>query len=200
MLSQRLQQKLLQKLSPQQILLMKLLQIPSIALEQRIKQEIEENPALEEPGDLEDDSADNIDEREETADEQGEEDHEYDTKEDEFDLNDYMDDDEIPSYKLTANNQGSDDERKEIPYASGVSFQEMLQSQLGLRVMTEKQNTIAETIIGNLDDSGYLKREISVGQCHCDHFPFFDHFPKLLFYLDVPFIDQLTLLYPFYFF
>lgn len=161
MLNQRLQQKLLQKLSPQQILLMKLLQIPSMALEQRIKQEIEENPALEESGDLEDDTADNVDERDETGDDLSEDDNEYDSKEDEFDLNDYIDDDEIPSYKLAANNQGSDDERKEIPYASGVSFQEMLQAQLGLRILTEKQNAIAETIIGNLDDSGYLQRDIN---------------------------------------
>ena len=155
MLNQRLQQKLLQKLSPQQILLMKLLQIPSMALEQRIKQEIEENPALEELGNLEDDPDDERDERDEAGED------EYDSKDDEFDLNDYIDDDEIPSYKLASNNQASDDERKEIPYASGISFQDMLLSQLGLRVLTEKQGVIAETIIGNFDESGYLKRDIS---------------------------------------
>jgi len=159
MLNQRLQQKLLQKLSPQQILLMKLLQIPSMALEQRIKQEIEENPALEDLGSVEDESADNLDDKDDSGEDGKEE--EYDSKDDEFDLGDYMDDDEIPSYKLNANNQSSGDERREIPYASGLSFQDILLSQLGLRVLTEKQAAIAETIIGNLDDSGYLQREIS---------------------------------------
>ncbi len=159
MLNQRLQQKLLQKLSPQQILLMKLLQIPSMALEQRIKQEIEENPALEEADNTEEDQGETIDSSDESGDEGKEED--YDSKDDEFDLNDYIDDDDIPSYKTSTNNQGVDDERKEIPYAAGLSFQDMLISQLGLRILSEKQNAIAETIIGNLDDSGYLQRDIS---------------------------------------
>ncbi len=158
MLNQRLQQKLLQKLSPQQILLMKLLQIPSMALEQRIKQEIEENPALEETSEAEEDQDETID-GDDTRDENPED--EYDSKEDEFDLDDYMQDDEIPSYKTSTNNQSSDDERKDIPYASGLSFQDMLLSQLGLRMLTDEQKVIAETIIGNLDDSGYLQREIS---------------------------------------
>ena len=158
MLNQRLQQKLLQKLSPQQILLMKLLQIPSMALEQRIKQEIEENPALEEIGGADDEIQDPLD-RDET--DTGDDEFEYDSKDDEFDLGDYLDEDDIPSYKLSANNQSADDERREIPYAAGISFQEMLLSQLGLRMLNEKQLTIAETIIGNLDDSGYLQRDIS---------------------------------------
>jgi RNA polymerase sigma-54 factor len=151
----KLQQKLLQKLSPQQILLMKLLQIPSMAIEQRIKQEIEENPALEELGEL-----DNEDEpKEDEFDDLGSENEMEENKEDEFDLEDYMDDDEIPSYKLSANNRSADDERKEIPYASGTSFQEILLSQLGLRHLSEKQFVIGEYIIGNLDDSGYLHRD-----------------------------------------
>ncbi len=159
MLNQRLQQKLLQKLSPQQILLMKLLQIPSIAIEQRIKQEIEENPALEDVGD--EDQTDLTDDRDEPPDDSPEDDLEYDSKEDEFDLNDYIDDDEIPSYKLSTSNRGADDERKEIPFASGLSFHDMLLTQLGLRILSDKQKIIAETIIGNLDDSGYLQRDIS---------------------------------------
>jgi RNA polymerase sigma-54 factor len=157
MLNQRLQQKLLQKLSPQQILLMKLLQIPSMALEQRIKQEIEENPALEEAGNADDDG-DFADVSDETGDERGED--EYDSKDDEFDLNDYLDEDDIPSYKTSTSNLSPDDERREVPYASGLSFQDMMLSQLGLRILTETQKTIAETIIGNLDDSGYLQRDI----------------------------------------
>ena len=136
MLNQRLQQKLLQKLSPQQILLMKLLQIPSIALEQRIKQEIEENPALDEASDLddaaemEDDYNDPVDSGESDGDDEDKE-EDFDTKnsEDEFDLDDYIDDDEIPSYKLNANNYSADDEKRDIPFISDITFQDLLLSQ-----------------------------------------------------------------------
>jgi RNA polymerase sigma-54 factor len=165
MLNQRLQQKLLQKLSPQQILLMKLLQIPSIALEQRIKQEIEENPALEETNEEEVLDADlDYDEPvdSEEIDLEKEEENDLKDKDDEFDLNDYIaDDDDTPSYKLNANNYSSDDERREVPFISGNSFQDLLFSQLGMRNLSEKQQQIASYIIGNLDDSGYLNREIS---------------------------------------
>ncbi len=165
MLNQRLQQKLLQKLSPQQILLMKLLQIPSIALEQRIKQEIEENPALEETDeeeilDADVDYDDPVDSDEYDQDKE----EETDTKnsEDEFDLDDYIaDDDDIPSYKLNANNYSPDDERREVPFVSGNSFQDLLHSQLGMRDLNEKQQQIASYIIGNLDDSGYLNRDVA---------------------------------------
>jgi RNA polymerase sigma-54 factor len=154
MLNQRLQQKLLQKLSPQQIMLMKLLQIPSIALEQRIKQEIEENPALEESADvdeLEDDSESDLD---------IDASEEYDSKDDEFDLADYIDEDDVPSYKLSSNNYSSDDEQKEMPFVSGTTFHDLLITQLGLRELNEKEYNIALNIIGNLDDSGYLQRSI----------------------------------------
>ena len=151
MLNQKLQQKLLQKLSPQQILLMKLLQIPSVALEQRIKQEIEENPALEESGDVETGAEEEF-EQESTE--------EYDKSEEEFDLADYLDEDDIPSYKLSSNNYSSDDERKEVPFVSGTTFHDLLISQLGLRKLSEKEYEIALNIIGNLDDSGYLQRNV----------------------------------------
>ncbi len=161
MLNQRLQQKLLQKLSPQQILLMKLLQIPSAALEQRIKQEIEENPALDEMSDsdtTQDDSQDMTDDKDDVNDTEKDD---YDnSNDDEFDLGDYMDDDEIPSYRLASNNQRSQDDNKEIPFASGKSFQDFLLDQLGLRSLSEKEIRIAENIIGNLDDAGYLNRDI----------------------------------------
>ncbi len=168
MLNQRLQQKLLQKLSPQQILLMKLLQIPSIALEQRIKQEIEENPALDEASDLddaaemEDDYNDPVDSGESDGDDEDKE-EDFDTKnsEDEFDLDDYIDDDEIPSYKLNANNYSADDEKRDIPFISDITFQDLLFSQLGLRYLDEAQFEIASYIIGNLDESGYLNREVT---------------------------------------
>jgi len=157
MLSQRLQQKLLQKLSPQQILLMKLLQIPTVALDQRIKQEIEENPALE---DLSDNHEEN---RESSVDDEYENDFDEDNSRDtsEFDFNDYLDEDDVDSYKLKANNESSDDDHKEIPYASETSFQELLSMQLSMLGLDDKQHLIAENLIGNLDDSGYLMREIS---------------------------------------
>jgi RNA polymerase sigma-54 factor len=164
MLNQRLQQKLLQKLSPQQILLMKLLQIPSMALEQRIKQEIEENPALELPDEAADNQdEENFDDMDDTPagsdDEPESDDFKESSPEDEFDFNDYLDEDEIPAYRMAANNQSPDDDQRDVPFAAGTSFQEYLISQLGLRELTEKQYQIGLTIIGNLDDTGYLQRD-----------------------------------------
>ncbi|MBE0661611.1 MAG: RNA polymerase factor sigma-54 [Bacteroidales bacterium] len=163
MLNQKLQQKLLQKLSPQQIMLMKLLQIPTMALEQRIKQEIEENPALEELSDAEENTqSEEIEAQgsDEDTDEPNPED--INDPDEEFDISDYMDDDEyIPSYKTAANNNSSDDEHKQVPFVSGTTFHEFLMSQLGLRNLTDRQIVIAKTIIGNLDDAGYLQREVS---------------------------------------
>ena len=151
-LKQRLQQKQLQRLSPQQIQLMKLLQIPTIALEQRIKEELEGNPALEEGDDIEED---------EFADLDNEEEEEYDDgSEDEFSIEDYLTDDDTPDYALHANNSSADDEEKEVPLSGGQSFRDLLREHLGMRVLSELQKTIAETIIGNLDDDGYLRREI----------------------------------------
>lgn len=159
MLKQRLQQKLLQKLSPQQIQLMKLLQVPALLLEQRVKQEIEENPALEE-------GLDDLDDLEMQRDDydDGMEDGDIEVAEhnadDEFDISDYIDDDETPAYRLSANNNSSDEEQRDIPYASGISFQEFLLSQLGLRRLSDREMMIAKHIIGNIDESGYLQRDI----------------------------------------
>lgn len=157
MLTQKLQQKLLQKLSPQQILLMKLLQIPSIALEQRIKQEIEENPALEDAADPEM----STDAEEPLPDTEPDPVEELEREREDFDITDYLDDDDIPAYRLNSGNTSADDEHREVPYASGISFHEMLISQLGLRHLDERQVAIATYIIGNLDDSGYLNRNLS---------------------------------------
>ena len=154
-LKQRLQQKQLQRLSPQQIQLMKLLQVPTIALEQRIKEELEGNPALEE-GDESDELEDEFAELDNRDDE---EDYD-DNSDDEFSIEDYLDDDDIPDYKLYANNTSADDEEKDVPLSGGMSFRDLLYEQLGMRVLSELQRTIAETIIGNLDDDGYLRREI----------------------------------------
>jgi RNA polymerase sigma-54 factor len=158
MLSQNLQQKLLQKLSPQQIQLMKLLQIPAMALEQRIKQEMEENPALEEEEEEYDDESFTDEEAPESNDENDEE--EIFREEDDFDYEDYTSDDEIPDYRLKADNRSPDEEDRDIPFVSDTSFQEYLLTQIGMRFLSEKQKIIAEQIIGNFDDSGYLQREI----------------------------------------
>jgi RNA polymerase sigma-54 factor len=156
MLKERLQQRLLQKLSPQQIQLMKLLQIPTVSLEQRIKEELELNPALEEGKEEEEEEKTFEDDLEtESIDEASAAD-----SRDDFDFDQYFDDDETPGYKLSAKNTGPDDERKEIPFSGGTSFQDFLHAQLGLRVLDEQQFAIAENILGNIDDDGYLRREI----------------------------------------
>jgi RNA polymerase sigma-54 factor len=149
MLKQRLQQKLLQKLSPQQIQMIKLLEIPAVQLEQRIKKELEENPVLEE-GAGEDPFGEQEEQKEEVAGEQ----------QDEFSLEDYMQDDEIPSYRLNAQNYSADDKREEIPFTLGSTFSEQMKSQLGLRKLSENQEILAEYILGNIDDDGYLRREL----------------------------------------
>ena len=152
MLDQKLQQKLLQKLSPQQIQMIKLLEVPAMQLEQRIKKELEENPALEEGPDEEDAQG----EDEEDVDfEQEERDQE------EFGLDDYLNDEDIPDYRLQVNNTSKDEDRRdEIPYASGSSFHDSLISQFNLRSDTEREDILGEYIIGNIDDDGYLRREV----------------------------------------
>ena len=163
MLKQRLQQKLMQKLSPQQIQLMKLLQVPALLLDQRIKQEIEENPALEEGEDILDEVDNQADDEYESSMETGDtlDENELERNaDDEFDLNDYIDDDETPDYRLSANNTSADDENREVPFVSDSSAQEVLHAQLGLRSLSENENIIASNIIGNIDESGYLQRDI----------------------------------------
>ncbi|MDM8002845.1 MAG: RNA polymerase factor sigma-54, partial [Bacteroidota bacterium] len=153
MLDQKLQQKLLQKLSPQQIQMIKLLEVPAMQLEQRIKKELEENPALEEGPD--EDDVQNGEEDEEIDPEQAERDQE------EFALDDYLNEEDIPDYRLQVNNTSKDDERRdEIPYAAGSSFHESLIQQFNLRADTEREEALGEYIIGNIDDDGYLRREV----------------------------------------
>lgn len=156
MLRQVQSQKLLQKLSPQQIQLMKLLQLPTIALEQRIKEEMEINPALEEGA--ESDEENNTEFEEENYDDAPKSE---DNQRDDFSISDYMDEDEGASYKLKANNSSPDEERKEIPFSVGVSFQDLLDSQLGLKDLDDREYQIADYLIGNLDDDGYLRRELA---------------------------------------
>ena len=149
-----LQQKLLQKLSPQQIQVIKLLEIPTLLLEQRIKKELEENPVLElemEGSEPEEDNE--IRDDDETV---------SDVDNDEFTFDDYYNEDEdIPSYKLNTNNYSKDDIYVDIPFSVGTSFHEFLYEQLGMVKFTEEQQQLAEYIIGNIDDDGYLRRDLS---------------------------------------
>jgi RNA polymerase sigma-54 factor len=154
MLNQRLQQKLLQKLSPQQIQMIKLLEVPTLQIEQRIKKELEENPALEEGQEEEDIHS-------ETEEDDQFEDNDKDKDQDEFTLDDYIEEDEIPDYRLQTKNYSKDeDKRSEIPFSVGFSFHEHLESQLSLRDLTEKQKVLGEYILGNIDEDGYLRREL----------------------------------------
>ena len=153
MLKQGLHFKLLQKLSPQQIQLMKLIQLPTQAFEERLKQEIEENPALdtgkEASDDIDDDLSnefdDDLSEIKET---------------DDLNIDDYLSDDEIPNYKTHANNYSADDEEKSVPYAAGISFHQSLKNQLNTFQLSEEEYVIAEFLVGSIDDSGYIRREI----------------------------------------
>ena len=162
MSSQRLTQtqKMLQKLSPQQILLMKLLQIPTMELSSRIKEEIEENPALEESENTDFDSDTDHDFDEGKDENESEDFDDYDPL---SDFDDYMqdDDDDEAAYKLRTNNYSHDDERYEIPISNEDSFQDLLIQQLGYRNLDDKKYKIGTYIIGNLDDSGYLSRPIT---------------------------------------
>ena len=154
MLKQRLQQKLLQKLSPQQIQMIKLLEVPTLQIEQRIKKELEENPALEE-------GAEEDEIPSETEEDQFEE-NDKDKDQEEFTIDDYIEEDEIPDYRLQEKNYSKDDDKRtEIPFSVGFSFHEHLESQLGLRDLTEKQKILGEYILGNIDEDGYLRRELS---------------------------------------
>jgi RNA polymerase sigma-54 factor len=157
-LKQSLSHKMLQKLSPQQIQLMKLLQVPTIELEQRIKQEIEENPALEDQTDDDYDDGENQEDDFDTKDDEWESD--VDDKRDDFNVNDYIDDD-TPDYKLSVKNTGPDSDEKVVPLAGGQSFQDMLEDQISMRIMDDKQLDLAYQLIGNLDEAGYLYRELS---------------------------------------
>ncbi len=155
MLKQNLQLKLSQKLSPQQIQLMKLIQLPTQAFEQRLKEEMIENPALE----------------------MGKEDEfetsEYDTPEDNYDdyesdrieaedinIDEYLSNDETPEYKLHSNNYSSDDEEREIPIVAQVSFHQDLLNQLNTFILSDAEREIAEFLVGSIDDVGYIRRSV----------------------------------------
>lgn len=161
MLKQHLQQKLLQKLSPQQIQFIKLLQVPTVALDTRIKEELEDNPALEDSSlisleepkgeydDLQDDKDDFDGERGE------------DTGMDEFNVDDYLQDDNSNDYSTSYSNGDDDEEKKETPIAIETTFFESLQQQLDLLPLSDEDFIVGRQIIGSLDDDGYLRRPIT---------------------------------------
>ena len=155
MLKQHLQFKLSQKLSPQQIQLMKLIQLPTQSFEQRLKQELEENPALEsgkaESETMDDDFGDTYDD---TSDSET-------ISTDEINIDDYLSDDEIPDYRTQTSNYSPDDEDKNIPYAAGTSFNQYLINQLNTVYLDDEEWAIAEFLVGSVDESGYIRRPLS---------------------------------------
>ena len=155
MLKQHLQFKLSQKLSPQQIQLMKLIQLPTQAFEQRLKQELEDNPALE-SGKAESETLD--DTYEDTYDDSA--DNETISAED-INIDDYLSDDEVPDYRTQTSNYSPDDNEKSIPYAAGISFNQYLINQLNTVYLDDEQWAIAEFLVGSVDESGYIRRPIA---------------------------------------
>ena len=153
MLKQSLNFKLLQKLSPQQIQLMKLIQLPTQAFEERLKQEIEENPALDTGKEELENFEDSL---ENEFDDAGTEKIEAE----DINIDEYLSDDEIPNYKTQANNYAADDEDREMPYASGTTFHQSLKNQLNTFRINEEERIIAEFLVGSIDDSGYIRRDI----------------------------------------
>ena len=154
MLKQSLQQKLLQKLSPQQIQLMKLIQLPTQEFEQRLKQELEENPALESGKESND----------EFSNAQHEDDYDNDGSEnintEDINIDEYLSDDEIPSYKTQTSNYSVNDDEKQVPYAAGISFTQHLKSQIHTYRLNDEEEIIADFLVGSIDDSGYLRRDL----------------------------------------
>lgn len=156
MLKQFLNLKLSQKLSPQQIQLMKLIQLPTQAFEQRLMEEMNENPALEigkEEEDYEKDEFDNNDEYDDY------EDHDnIDTNE--INIDEYLSNDETPDYKTQANNYSEDDDDRESPLAAPISFHQDLINQLNTFILNENEREIAEFLVGSIDDMGYIRRSL----------------------------------------
>ena len=146
-----LQQRLLQKLSPQQIQVIKLLELPMLQLEQRIKKELEENPVLElvenEYGPGEEEQPNDLKTKE-------------DLDNDEFSVDDYLNDEDEPSYRYETNNYSPNEKVVDLPYSESNSFHEYLQEQVTMLMLNEQDTILAEQIIGNIDEDGYLRREL----------------------------------------
>ena len=157
MLKHSLQFKLSQKLSPQQIQLMKLIQLPTQAFEQRLKEEMNENPALE-GGKEEDEFADEYEKEE--FDDYEEDEYEHIDAED-INIDEYLSNDETPEYKLQANNYSDDDEERETPLVAPVTFHQDLINQLNTFILTDEDRDIAEFLVGSIDDMGYIRRTVA---------------------------------------
>lgn len=157
MLKQNLQLKLSQKLSPQQIQLMKLIQLPTQAFEQRLKEEMVENPALE-TGKEDEYEKDEYDTTEDFDDYDDYDNERIDT--DEINIDEYLSDDEIPGYKTQSNNYSDDDEDRSMPFAAPVSFHQNLIDQLNTFILSDEERDIAEFLVGSIDDMGYIRRSI----------------------------------------
>lgn len=155
MLKQYLQFKLSQKLSPQQIQLMKLIQLPTQAFEQRLKQELEENPALE--GGKEDNQNDLDADLDNTGDDLNDSET---IATDDINVDEYLSDDEIPDYRTQASNYSADDDEKSMPYAAGTSFTQYLINQLNTYRLSDQERDISEFLVGSVDESGYIRRDL----------------------------------------
>ncbi|NQV62861.1 MAG: RNA polymerase factor sigma-54 [Cryomorphaceae bacterium] len=156
MLKQYLQYKLSQKLSPQQIQLMKLIQLPTQAFEQRLRQELEDNPALEPGKEIVEDTEDIY---EDNYEEDFKEDNEHIDAED-INIDEYLSDDEIPDYRTQTNNYSEDQDDKVIPYAAATTFYQHLLAQLQQQFIAEEDWAIAAFLIGSIDETGYIRRPI----------------------------------------
>ncbi len=156
MLKQHLHFKLSQKLSPQQIQLMKLIQLPTQAFEQRLKQELEENPALDSGKEKIDSELDS--DLDNSTDDFAENDS---INADDINVDEYLSDDEIPDYRTQVNNYSADDDEKTIPYAAGTSFTQSLVNQLNTYRLNDEERDIAEFLVGSVDESGYIRRDLS---------------------------------------
>ena len=149
MIKQQLQLKLSQKLSPQQIQLMKLIQLSTQELEQKIQSEIGENPALENGKEITTAESDSdAYEENQTMDAQN------------IDIDSYLSDDDIPAYRTQVSNYSSDQEEKNIPVSGGISFHQMLSSQLQNLILNEQEEEIATFLVGSIDESGYIRRSV----------------------------------------
>ena len=156
MLKHSLQFKLSQKLSPQQIQLMKLIQLPTQAFEQRLQEELVENPALESGKE----EAENYDEFEDNVNEEYDD---YDNEQintEDINIDEYLSNDETPDYKYQANNYSDDDEDKSMPHAASISFHQDLLNQLNTFILSDDERNIAEFLVGSIDDMGYIRRTI----------------------------------------
>jgi RNA polymerase sigma-54 factor len=149
MIHQSLQQKLIQKLSPQQIQMIKLLEIPTMLLDERIQEELEENPLLEEGRESTGDADDDNQPRDYTGNDDAN-----------LSIDEYLNMDDTPLYKLSTKNYNKDEQKSDIPFSVGASFHDQLESQLGLRNISERDYMLADYLIGNIDDDGYLRRKL----------------------------------------